>query len=703
MVAIVAIAIAALVLLALVWAARMAHLRNERVTRRFEELRAAYAELEVAKTQAEARSHQLRATLAGISDGVMMLNSALRLVLWNDHFADFTGLPRDMLHVGLPMAEMLRAQILAGEFGPVADPQAEVQRRVAAIRASHFHGVKERRRPDGRVIELRRRMLPDGGFVTLYIDVTARKQAEVARMEARRVTEIAVEQKAQFVAMVSHEIRVPLNAVISSLALLEQSDLSDEQRALADTAHESGATLLDLVDDILDLSKMDADRLELRPTDFDLASILMGVRDMFGAQAASRGITLGLTIALDVPARLHADAGRLRQVLMNFISNASKFANPGVVTISATMASSGAGAAGVEPPCLRLAVRDQGPVVPAQDVAGLFQPFAQLEYARAAGAHGTGLGLAICERLARLMGGQIGVTQVTAENSAAAGNEFWLMLPLSELVLNPPTMLRELLARPLRRASVLLVEDISTNGMLTASLLRRQGHRVDVAQSGINGLRMVTARPYDMVFMDLAMPGIDGCETARRIRALPGPEGAVPIVALTANDSSAAHAACLEAGMNSILVKPVHPHELFEVLGRFAWPMPALESASAGVSARSEALVDSERLADLQRSLPEGLFETLVEQCLVDIRERIPLLQDALRAGRPVAANEVAHALAGMGGSYGLTLFERRMRDIMVATAVSDMAVAAARAHGMESELDRSTELLRALLRARAA
>jgi len=130
--------------------------------------------------------------------------------------------------------------------------------------------------------------------------------------------------------------------------------------------------------------------------------------------------------------------------------------------------------------------------------------------------------------------------------------------------------------------------------------------------------------------------------------------------------------------------------------------MPARDFAPAGVSARAEALVDSERLADLRRGLPEGLFDGLVEQCLVDIRERMPQLRDALRAGSAAAANEVAHALAGMAGSYALTLFERRMRDIMVATAVNDMAVAATKAQGMESELDRSAELLRALLRAHA-
>ena len=722
--------------LALAWLLRRAWLRDHRVARDRAALHAAYAELEGAKSRAEAQATQLQATLSGMSDGVMMLNAELQLVQWNDHFASFTGLPRDLLRVGLPMEAMLRAQSLAGEFGEV-DTEAEVARRLAAMRATRIPGVQERQRPDGRAIELRRRMLPDGGFVTLYIDITARKQAEAARLEARRVTEAAIEQKAQFVAMVSHEIRVPLNAVIGSLALLEQSALSEEQRALSDTARHAGETLLDLVNDILELSKMDAGRLELRPADFAIGPLLAGVRDMFAAPAAARGVVLALDIESDVPARLYADAGRLRQVVMNFVSNAGKFSRPGEVTIAAGMVAAGDGySAAAEAPQLRLSVRDQGPAITDDEASGLFQPFARLEYARAAGAPGTGLGLAICDRLARLMQGRIGLQPIIDADGAASGNEFWITLPLARHALNPAAPLRELPPRPVRRSSVLLVEDVATNRVLTAALLRRQGHRVDTAENGNDAVRMVAVRPYDVVFMDLVMPGIDGHEAARRIRALPGPAGAVPIVALTASDPATAQAACLEAGMDSILPKPVRPRALFDMVARMAWPMtgqpapggpgqsgpgqsgpgpggpgpggPGQSGRGQSGPGQSEAgqgglLVDADRLADLQRGLPAGLFDTLLDECLVDVRARLPRLHEALAAADAAVAHEAAHALAGMAGSYGMAAFERRLRAIMTATGAGDVAAARRHAAGLAGELDRSEETIRALLRAQAA
>jgi CheY-like chemotaxis protein len=267
----------------------------------------------------------------------------------------------------------------------------------------------------------------------------------------------------------------------------------------------------------------------------------------------------------------------------------------------------------------------------------------------------------------------------------------------------PPMPMVDLLARPCRRAAVLLVEDVATNRMLTAALLRRQGHRVDVAESGTDALRMVSAHPYDVVFMDLVMPGIDGCEAARRIRALPGPEGAVAIVALTASDSPESHAACIAAGMNAVLAKPVRPREIFEVLARIGGPMPAPPSAQGATPDPGAALVDPARLADLQRGLPSGMFETLLEACIEDIRARMPQLHAALAAANAEAALEVAHALAGMAGSYGLAVFEQRLRAVMGASAAGDVASATAKAQGMEAELDRSAELCRALLRAQAA
>jgi two-component system sensor histidine kinase/response regulator len=255
--------------------------------------------------------------------------------------------------------------------------------------------------------------------------------------------------------------------------------------------------------------------------------------------------------------------------------------------------------------------------------------------------------------------------------------------------------------RTWRRAAVLLVEDVATNRMLTALLLRRQGHRVDVAESGTDALGMVSTHPYDVVLMDLVMPGIDGCEAARRIRTLPGPAGEVAIVALTASDTPESHAACIAAGMNAVLAKPVRPREMFDMLSRVAGTLPA--PAPAAAPSHDAALVDPARLADLQHGLPSGTFEALLEACIADIRVRMPQLHAALAAANADAAQEVAHALAGMAGSYGLTVFEQRMRAVIAASAAGDVAGAMAKARGMEVELDRSAELCRALLRAQAA
>ncbi|HEY2132568.1 MAG TPA: Hpt domain-containing protein [Acetobacteraceae bacterium] len=195
----------------------------------------------------------------------------------------------------------------------------------------------------------------------------------------------------------------------------------------------------------------------------------------------------------------------------------------------------------------------------------------------------------------------------------------------------------------------------------------------------------------------------DRGDCGRHIRALPAPEGEVAIVALTASDSPESHAACIAAGMNAVLAKPVRPREIFDMLARMAGPLPAPASPPAVAPGRGATLVDAARLADLQRGLPAGMFETLLEACIDDIRARMPQLRAALAGANAAAAHEVAHALAGMAGNYGLTVFERRLREVMEASAAGDVASATAKAPEMEAELDRNAELCRALLRAQAA
>jgi signal transduction histidine kinase/DNA-binding NarL/FixJ family response regulator/HPt (histidine-containing phosphotransfer) domain-containing protein len=673
---------------------RAARGREVRLAESQSVLRDAYAELAAANASAERKAAQLEATLAGMSDGVMLLDANLRLVQWNDRFPAFTGTPPELLQVGLPMQAMLRAQALAGEFGDV-DVEAEVKRRIDRLHAHLSVGVMERTRPNGRTLELRRSALPDGGFVTLYTDITARKQAEEAQAQARRLAEEAMEQKSRFVAIVSHEIRTPLNAVVNSLALLDQSALTQAQHVLAETAKQAGEALLDLVRDILDLSRAEAGQLAIRPTVFELRPLLQGVREMFRAQAAARRVTLVLDVAPELPVALCADRGRLRQVVMNLVSNAAKFANPGTVTIRA-MTTIIAGN-----PTLLLGVRDQGPRIPEREAAKLFQPFSRLESAHAGGTPGSGLGLAICERLTRLMGGQIGLGP-----SPEGGNEFWVTLPMEMAAALPPPAAAEPLAPPRRQrhASLLLVEDLAPNQLITATLLRRGGHRVDVASSGQEAVDLVKTRPYDLVFMDLVMPGMSGYEAARQIRALPPPMNAVPIVALTATTAAEDRARCIAVGMDDFLAKPVRGAELIEVVARTAWSRrraPAVAPQAAAPAAPADApLLDDARMDDLRRGLPPATLGPLVEQCLADFRQRLPQLHAALQTGQFRAIEENAHALAGMAGNFALSGLERRMRRIMAAARGHDLGPARAAAEDVEALLARTTEAMHLALRA---
>jgi CheY-like chemotaxis protein len=224
-----------------------------------------------------------------------------------------------------------------------------------------------------------------------------------------------------------------------------------------------------------------------------------------------------------------------------------------------------------------------------------------------------------------------------------------------------------------------------------------------MAETGAEAIRLVASRPYDIVFMDLMMPGMDGCETARRIRALPGPEGRLPIVALTARDMRGNAAEFLDAGMNLLLAKPVRPGELSDALAAVVWPATAPKAAAPAAAVTPPTLIDAARLAELQRGLPAGMFAGLLEQCFSDIRVRLLLLRQALAAGDAGAVARAAHALAGMAGSYGLAAVERRMRTVATAGKDGDLVAAAVELAGLDPELDRSAELVQTLLRPRAA
>jgi signal transduction histidine kinase/DNA-binding response OmpR family regulator len=627
-------------------------------------LAAANAQLALAKSSADAKSAQLEATLVGMTDGVAMVDGRMQLVEWNPRYPGFAGVPSSILRVGLPIEEVLRAQAEAGEFGDV-DIEGEVARQAAFLSSGSYPATVERTKPDGRVLELRRNRLPDGGFVTLYTDITARKQTEATLRQAGAVAEAAARAMSRFVAIVSHEIRTPLNALLSSLTLLADSNLAPTQQALVDMSRQSGNALMALVNDVLEMSKMEAGQLMLRPSPFELRQLIESAIEMFRAPAAERGIALRLSVGPGVPEELHTDPGRLRQVLLNLLSNAVKFAASGEVRVTAEAQLVGGQRK------LRLAVRDRGPVIAQEDRSRLFKPFSRIEQPGAEGPLGTGLGLAICHHLVALMGGEIGCN-VWTMGGREAGNEFWIVLPVTAA----PMYADDAAARDdaqrrrfLPRTRILLVEDIVANQLVTATLLRREGHLVDVASNGLEAADAVASRPYDLVFMDIFMPGMSGLNAAKLIRSMAGPPATVPIVALTANVCAEDQTLCAAAGMNGMLAKPVALTELLDVLARHVWSNRTdripLNIASPPPSAARSSILSAVRVDELRNALSAETLGSLIDDCLADLSVRLRSLRQALKQEAREQAFADAHAMAGMAAEYGMAALESRVRMLM--------------------------------------
>ncbi len=727
--------------LLLIQGARLARRREALMVADRATLAASNAQLEVARALASAKAEQLEATLAGMSDGVSMVDAHMCLVEWNARFPEIAGVPAEILRVGLPMEELLRAQIRTGQFGLVPDPEAEVERRMVRLHAARF-GVVQRQRPDGHTVELRRNRLPDGGFVTLYADVTEHKLAEDALRRARAAAETANAEKSRFVAIVSHEIRTPLNALLNTIRLLSDSVLGPAQQSLLAIAGQSGDVLLGLINDILDMSQMEAGKLSIRPGPFALRPLLDSCAEVFAGQAADRGMTIRVGIADGTPATLITDSNRLRQVQLNLLANAVKYARPGEIGRPSEIwltAEPGEGADAA----VRMTVRDDGPVIAPEARERLFRPFSRLDRPAGEDAAGSGLGLSICHHLVTLMGGAIGCEPWQA-GDGREGNTFWITLPAAVLSvgsgsgqadgsiaadsppgsaadpapgpapgpsLGPagdlPPALMDLPRRKLPRTKVLLTEDIVANQLVTATLLRREGHQVDIAASGPAAIAAVKTTPYDLVFMDIVMPGMNGQEATRIIRGLPEPAGSVPIIALTGHVGSDDDANFKAAGMDGVIGKPVSLADLLGVLHAHVWSgrsvggepaVPGDESGIAKPAGTSSVLAD-DRIKELRTNLPPETFATLVEECLLDMDNRLPALRRALTAGAPAAITVHAHAMVGMAAGYGMATLEVRLRTILDAAADGDLSVLGSSVvAGLETDFNAAAQALRGLL-----
>ena len=299
------------------------------------------------------------------------------------------------------------------------------------------------------------------------------------------------------------------------------------------------------------------------------------------------------------------------------------------------------------------------------------------------------------------MGGEIGCEPWLADDGQV-GNEFWMRLPIAPLpnVQQQPSGAEVPVRRILPRTRILLVNDILANQLVTGTLLRREGHLVDIATNGVEALKAVAHVPYDLVFMDVFMPGMSGFDVARQIRAMPGPAGTVPIVALTANVSPDNQALCREAGMNRSLGKPVALPDLVQALTELVWRGLPERTVSMRVAAPPprNPVLSAERISELRSSLPGEMLGGMVEECLVNLQARLPDLRRAMQVGSSDEVAVQAHAMVGMAAGYGMAALEARLRALMLAARSSDTARAAVLAVELDAELSMAADALREAL-----
>jgi signal transduction histidine kinase/CheY-like chemotaxis protein/HPt (histidine-containing phosphotransfer) domain-containing protein len=509
--------------------------------------------------------------------------------------------------------------------------------------------------------------------------MTERKKAELQDMVRERTAEleltvdaleIASRAKSSFLAMMSHEIRTPMNGVVGMTSVLMDTPLNEDQRRATFTIRDSAESLLRIINDILDYSKLEAGAVDVETVNFDLHALINYSIEIVQTRVAAKSVILKADICKDVPHFIRTDAGRLRQIILNLMGNAVKFTARGSVTLRVTAPGGSSGATH-----LRVEVIDTGIGIPADKLPQMFKSFSQADASIARRFGGTGLGLSISKMLVERLGGQIGVT-----SEIGKGSTFFFEVPvetcseedlpkaasLSAEQLQAALARLQAAERPIR---VLVAEDNTTNQLVAKLCLEKFGFKPDFVANGLEAIEAVKAVVYDFVFMDMHMPEMDGLEASLAIRRLPGECSRVPIIALTANVFSEDVEAYRAAGMNGCVGKPFRQEELILAMAAVQGGengfdsnhiVPATAYAPTGATPADVAPIATPRYLDLAvleefgesngEDMVHMLVDNFVETTVAALNDLKKMIGDAAHKDE---MKRIVHSLKSAGGFAG--------------------------------------------------